>query len=119
MRVAAVLALLAAPAAAAEAAWHGLWAADPAWCPGAAGAGAGDGTPVEFTADTVRGRETACRVEDVASDDENAFHVVTSACEGEGMIWAQVDVLMLADDGAMWRWMGHGAPIRLVRCGEG
>lgn len=120
VRRAATILLLALPAAASGGEpWHGVWAADPAWCAYAGLIGSHDPAPVEFSAGRIRGLETDCRVTGVAADRDFAFHVVTSECSGEGMTWRQVDVLMMAGDGAMWRWTGGGEPIRLVRCEGG
>jgi hypothetical protein len=115
--VAAVV-LTALPAAAQEEPWHGIWTADPAWCAHADAIGSHDPAPVEFSAGAVRGLETDCDVADVQADYENSFYLVTSECAAEGETWPQVDVLMLGEDGAMWRWMGYGEPVRLTRCEE-
>ena len=111
-----VLALAAAPALAQEEPWHGVWAADPAWCAYADRIGSHDPARVAFSAEAVRGLGTACAVAEVVPDYENSFYIVTSVCAGEGMTWPQVDVLMMAGDGAMWRWAGTGEPVRLTRC---
>jgi hypothetical protein len=108
----------ASPASAETEPWHGIWAADPAWCAFADEIGRRDPAPVLFSAEEMRGLETSCRVADVLSDYEFGYYVVTSECAGEGMTWAQVDVLMLGEEGVLWRWMGGGEPIRLTRCRE-
>jgi hypothetical protein len=115
---AAALLLPALPAAAQEEPWHGIWAADPAWCAYADRIGSHEPAPVEFTAEAVRGLETACAVAEAAPDYENSFYVVTSVCTGEGTTWAQVEVLMLGEGEVMWRWTGTGEPVRLTRCAE-
>jgi hypothetical protein len=113
------MAVAASPALAWEEPWHGIRAADPAWCACAGLIGSHDPAPVGFSAEAVRGLGTACAVVDVVSGYENSFYVVTGACTGAGETRLQVDVLMPGEGDVMWRWTGAGEPVRLTRCGEG
>lgn len=111
---------LAAPAARAQSeAWHGVWAADPAWCAYADRIGEHDPAPILFSAGEIRGLETACRVTDVQPNPEFSFFVVAAECAGEGMTWSEVRVLMLNGADEMWLWTGGGEPLRLTRCPRG
>jgi len=112
----AVLAVLIALPVNAQEPWEGIWAAAPEWCAYADQIGTHDPAPVLLTSTEVRGLETSCRVVNVQPDYEFSYYIVTSECSGEGMTWAQVDVLMLGEVGVMWRWMGGGEPVRLTRC---
>ena len=118
LTLAAVAALVSGPAAAQEP-WEGIWSAEPSWCAFADQIGERDPAPVLLTMTEFRGLETSCRVIEARPDYEFNYYVVTTECAGEGMTWAQVDVLMLGEAGVMWRWKGYGEPIRLIRCEGG
>ena len=109
-------ALCALPLAASADPWQGLWAADPAWCKNAGKIGSVPEAPIRMTGKRIEGYENACPIKSVRRlGPKNAWHLVIE-CVGEGVRYDEHSVLMLDDDGQLWRWFGSGAPIAFSRC---
>lgn len=96
--------------------WHGIWTAEPEWCRHAEFVGSRTPAPIEMTAEYVAGYENTCRVLDVRQlGTMQAWHL-TLECQSEGSVFDDATVVMIGEDGTLWRWFGAGDPVRFTRC---
>ena len=112
----ALLAVLGAAQPVAAEPWHGIWTAEPDWCRNAEYVGSRTPAPIQMTAEFVAGYENTCRVLDVRQvGTMQAWHLVLEG-QSEGSVYDDATVVMLGDEGTMWRWFGAGDPVRFTRC---
>jgi hypothetical protein len=111
----AVLVGLASPLAA-QPAYVGNWAGDPAWCEFQDKIGSQTPAPIAITIHEWLGYENSCDIVDANEFSMNGGWILTLECFSEGEQNLEERVLLLDGPDVLWQWWGSGEPLKFTRC---